>query len=162
MSDQMSVPQMNWNDKQFAHDMMFLYKTRICPTFKQNQCNFGIHCFDSHGQVRRRRLSVDMDGEWNYSPTIKCNKGYASDSGNCDYGFTCSYSHDIAELNYHPLEYKTHPCTASKYMRFRNMSYCPRGAWCWQYHDSDDDRRDMIKTVALIQRVVLNEPPPQQ
>eukprot|EP01084_Bolivina_argentea_P283464 485489_1 len=49
-------------------------------------------------------------------------------------------------------------------MRSGYMRYCPRGAWCWQYHD--DDRRDMIKTVALIhrvaRRVVLNEPPPQQ
>eukprot|EP01083_Nonionella_stella_P241172 842398_1 len=165
MSDQMSVPQMNWNDEKLTHGMMFLYKTRLCPAFNQNQCKFGIHCFDSHGQVCRRRPSVNVNGEWNYSHTIKCSKGHASDSDNCHNVFRCRYSHDIAELNYHPLEYKTHPCTASIYMRFTNMKYCPRGAWCWQYHD--DDRRDLIKKVALVhrvaqRRVVLNEPPPQQ
>eukprot|EP01084_Bolivina_argentea_P283466 485491_1 len=46
------------------------------------------------------------------------------------------------------------------------MFNCPRGAWCWQYHDADDDRRDMIETVAstalFSQNTRLNKPPPQQ
>lgn len=63
-----------------------------------------IPCFNYHtGQAKRRLPVLYSSGIWSYRPVL-CQKQL------CPYKDFCLFAHNIEEINFHPLTYKTREC----------------------------------------------------
>ncbi|CAG9331272.1 unnamed protein product [Blepharisma stoltei] len=60
--------------------------------------------FYHEGEKRRRRPFRFSNGAWSYKPQLCIDD-------NCEYGETCVYAHNKDEINYHPMVFKTIPCS---------------------------------------------------
>lgn len=75
--------------------------------FLTNKCEFRCDsiCIDAHGDqsVRRRPYRL-KNGAWNYFPQM-CLAGE-----HCEFASKCMYSHNLEEIKYHPMIFKTQIC----------------------------------------------------
>eukprot|EP00485_Elphidium_margaritaceum_P008105 CAMPEP_0202702318 /NCGR_PEP_ID=MMETSP1385-20130828/15328_1 /ASSEMBLY_ACC=CAM_ASM_000861 /TAXON_ID=933848 /ORGANISM="Elphidium margaritaceum" /LENGTH=581 /DNA_ID=CAMNT_0049359949 /DNA_START=43 /DNA_END=1788 /DNA_ORIENTATION=- len=144
-------------EQHFAHLMMFLYKTRPCPGFKSNKCEFTEEeCFDWHEpKVSRREPWKNNRGKWNYSHIDKCQTGY-NQVHNCKHKARCQQYHSLHEMNFHPEEYKRTKC--------RFYPNCHRGPQCWLWHTDQDHIDKRVHIPVSSQELSLNtqQPPPRE
>eukprot|EP00485_Elphidium_margaritaceum_P002800 CAMPEP_0202698764 /NCGR_PEP_ID=MMETSP1385-20130828/11993_1 /ASSEMBLY_ACC=CAM_ASM_000861 /TAXON_ID=933848 /ORGANISM="Elphidium margaritaceum" /LENGTH=648 /DNA_ID=CAMNT_0049355537 /DNA_START=65 /DNA_END=2011 /DNA_ORIENTATION=+ len=114
--------------------IMWLYRTRNCPLNKRGQCNYGMHCFDSHQtQPERRAPKQNQYNDWHPSK-MQCTSGVAIES--CKYGRACTFAHGDFEMDYHPVSYKTKACA-----QFQRDETCDRGMVCPHYHYPEEQRK---------------------
>lgn len=103
---------------------LFHYKTVWCP-FNLSQHNKALCVYAHNWQDFRRRPDKYV---YEYLPCDKWknNEIILNYESGCPKGFDCSKSHGWKESEFHPLNYKTRPCSISK--------PCTKGKDCPFYH----------------------------
>ncbi|CAJ0948923.1 unnamed protein product, partial [Mesorhabditis belari] len=133
-----------------SHHITYLegFRVESCPLFKQHQCqqHRPYTCFNWHFANQRRRKPVRrVDGSFNYSPDIYCDK-YDENTGICPDGDQCPYLHRVSgdvERKYHLRYYKTAQCVHPTDQRGQCVK---NGAHCAFAHAPQDLRQPQHDT----------------
>lgn len=91
-------------------EVVSFYRTKQCIL---KACRYGKICHFWHEPNLRRRSPA----EYSYSTQL------CKDATNCWRGDDCKYAHNIEEINYHPLMYKTRSCKNGTLCLYRNCSF---------------------------------------
>ena len=132
------------------------YYQEILLFYKMNQCyqnhqrpigdffpinfNSGLQtCFNYHGPEERRRPLFEEENLNSLYQPVKCPS--LLETGECLNGDLCRYAHTQNEVNYHPLFYKTEPCSGCVYEK--NTRFCP------YFHPDELNRKVTIEKLHM-------------
>eukprot|EP01022_Parablepharisma_sp_SALTPOND_P017653 TRINITY_DN2860_c0_g1_i1.p1 TRINITY_DN2860_c0_g1~~TRINITY_DN2860_c0_g1_i1.p1 ORF type:complete len:701 (+),score=83.36 TRINITY_DN2860_c0_g1_i1:99-2105(+) len=116
-------------EKEEDRTILTYYHVNLCHK-SSYQDHKPENCKSFHDPKEARRKPLYLEGEWNYYP-IMCEK-----QPKCDNKDECPYSHNLCEINYHPLVYRTILC------EFRRDE-CPK-KYCHKAH-SLGELRNIVK-----------------
>mmetsp|Transcript_5719 Transcript_5719/g.21690 ORF Transcript_5719/g.21690 Transcript_5719/m.21690 type:complete len:350 (-) Transcript_5719:187-1236(-) len=109
------------------------FKTLWCPYGAQHDWHSCMYAHSYQDWRRRPELGYDSDP----CPHWAKNSTQAIYHERCPNGFACPLSHGSKEQLYHPLHYKTQPCTD-----WAASGRCPRGHLC-AFHHGVEQRREV-------------------
>jgi len=111
---------------------MYRFKTLWCPYGIQHDWH---RCVYAHTYQDWRRSPKLLYGSEPCPHWVK-NVAYSEYLQRCPNGFHCQYAHGSKEQLYHPMYYKTMPCTD-----WTGNQRCPRRALCAFFHSTSERRK---------------------
>lgn len=107
------------------------FKTLWCPYGVQHDWHQCIYAHTYQDWRRTPQLGYDSEP----CPFWVRNAALSDYQERCPNSFRCAYAHGSKEQLYHPLYYKTMPCTD-----WTTTSQCPRGTLCAFFHSACERR----------------------